>query len=421
MRAERIFVAVVLLCMSMICHAGKGGADVKIAYSADNGRYYATVSRRNETRKVGLGAEKEVLELPRDASLYTEPYSEKAYGLLFAPIEPYLKPGDRIFFSPAGFVHFCNPGALKDSRGRYLFDKYRFFRTGNLADIPEDKGISADTYLLLFGGMDYEASPTDINADCWYCHTSDLQHLNTDIKFARAENIDLGETTEGTRAGINTLRKSRDEIKFIYHLKHLDILPRTGVSASEEQFRMSIRCTADYIVHISTHSFNADIPILLEDSPDTITGKQLAGSGLLFSGAAHSFRGEGPFMAVSPQGKPLSAPLNDGLLNGAEIAQLDMSHCSMVVLAACNTASGTVSQDGIVGLQTAFKKAGVQTILMTLWSVNDTATFEFMMRFYTHLIAGKTKHEALDLARYDLMHSPDFNDPFYWAPFIMLD
>ena len=421
MRAERIFVAVVLLCMSMICHAGKGGADVKIAYSADNGRYYATVSRRNETRKVGLGAEKEVWELPRDASLYTEPYSEKAYGLLFAPIEPYLKPGDRIFFSPAGFVHFCNPGALKDSLGRYLFDKYRFFRTGNLADIPEDKGISADTYLLLFGGMDYEASPTDINADCWYCHTSDLQHLNTDIKFARAENIDLGETTEGTRAGINTLRKSRDEIKFIYHLKHLDILPRTGVSASEEQFRMSIRCTADYIVHISTHSFNADIPILLEDSPDTITGKQLAGSGLLFSGAAHSFRGEGPFMAVSPQGKPLGAPLNDGLLNGAEIAQLDMSHCSMVVLAACNTAFGTVSQDGIVGLQTAFKKAGVQTILMTLWSVNDTATSEFMMRFYTHLIAGKTKHEALDLARYDLMHSPDFNDPFYWAPFIMLD
>lgn len=126
-------------------------------------------------------------------------------------------------------------------------------------------------------------------------------------------------------------------------------------------------------------------------------------------------------MAVSPQGKPLGAPLNDGLLNGAEIAQLDMSHCSMVVLAACNTASGTVLQDGIVGLQTAFKKAGVQTILMTLWSVNDTATSEFMMRFYTHLIAGKTMHEALDLARYDLMHSPDFNDPFYWAPFIMLD
>ena len=100
MRAGRLFVAVVLLCMSMICRAGKGGADVKIAYSADNGRYYATVSRQNESEKVGLGAEKDVLGLPHDASLYTEPYSEKAYGLLFAPIEPYLKPGDRIFFSP---------------------------------------------------------------------------------------------------------------------------------------------------------------------------------------------------------------------------------------------------------------------------------------------------------------------------------
>lgn len=421
MRAGRLFVAVVLLCMSMICRAGKGGADVKIAYSADNGRYYATVSRRNESRKVGLGAEKDVLGLPRDASLYTEPYSEKAYGLLFAPIEPYLKPGDRIFFSPAGFMHFCNLGALKDSQGRYLFDKYRFFRTGNLANIHEDNGISADTYLLLFGGMDYDASPTDINADCWYCHTSDLQYLNTDVKFAGAGNIDLGETSEGTRAGISTLRRSRDEIKFIYRLQHLDILPRTGVSASEEQFRMSIRRTVDYMVHISTHSFNADIPIFPEDSPETMTAKQLAGSGLLFSGAARSLRGEGPFMAVSPQGKPLGAPLNDGLLNGAEIARLDMSHCSMAVLAACNTASGIVSQDGIVGLQTAFKMASVQTILMTLWSVNDTATSEFMMRFYTYLIAGKTKHEALDFARSDLMHSMDFSDPFYWAPFIMLD
>ena len=191
MRAERIFVAVVLLCMSMICHAGKGSADVKIAYSADNGRYYATVSRRNETRKVGLGAEKEVLELPRDASLYTEPYSEKAYGLLFAPIEPYLKPGDRIFFSPAGFVHFCNPGALKDNRGRYLFDKYRFFRTGNLADIPEDKGISADTYLLLFGGMDYEASPTDINANNHFILTLTPRFFKSIICFPKEIHIDL--------------------------------------------------------------------------------------------------------------------------------------------------------------------------------------------------------------------------------------
>ena len=131
---------------------------------------------------------------------------------------------------------------------------------------------------------------------------------------------------------------------------------------------------------------------------------------ILFSGAGHTLDGE-----------TLPYRLNDGLLYAEEIAALDMEYCSMVVLGACNTALGVVTQDGILGLQSAFKEAGAQTLLMTLWSVNDKATSEFMKRFYTYLFDGKTKHEALIRARADMMNSTDFSDPVYWAPFIMLD
>lgn len=124
---------------------------------------------------------------------------------------------------------------------------------------------------------------------------------------------------------------------------------------------------------------------------------------------------------LSSDQNSLHHPINDGLLYGAEIARMDMRNCDLVTLAACNTATGIVTQNGILGLQTAFKEAGVRSILMTLWSVNDKATAEFMKLFYTYLFAGNSKHESLELARKDFMNSPDYNHPLYWAPFILLD
>lgn len=105
MRAGRLFVAVVLLCMSMICRAGKGGADVKIAYSADNGRYYATVSRRNESRKVGLGAEKMSWGCPRCIVVHRTIFRE-SLRIAVCTYRTISETGRQNIFSPAGFMHF---------------------------------------------------------------------------------------------------------------------------------------------------------------------------------------------------------------------------------------------------------------------------------------------------------------------------
>ena len=96
-----------------------------------------------------------------------------------------------------------------------------------------------------------------------------------------------------------------------------------------------------------------------------------------------------------------------------------MRSADLVVLSACNTAKGEDSLDGILGIQRAFKRAGAGTIIMTLWKVNDKATMRFMDIFYERLSAGATKYDAFKEAQITL--SQEYRDPYYWAPFIMLD
>jgi len=81
---------------------------------------------------------------------------------------------------------------------------------------------------------------------------------------------------------------------------------------------------------------------------------------------------------------------------------LDLSSTNIVVLSACNTALGEITSEGVWGLQRAFKQAGVQTIVMSLWQVDDEATSVFM-------------------AQQRMCQHPKYSNPYYWAGFIMLD
>ena len=93
-------------------------------------------------------------------------------------------------------------------------------------------------------------------------------------------------------------------------------------------------------------------------------------------------------------------------------------------MSACQTAQGHITGDGVFGLQRGFKKAGANSILMSLWKVDDKATCLLMTEFYKNWIEeGKTKHEALELAKQTVRSHKDkgWDDPKYWAAFILLD
>ena len=99
-------------------------------------------------------------------------------------------------------------------------------------------------------------------------------------------------------------------------------------------------------------------------------------------------------------------------------------------MSACQTGLGTVGEDGVFGLQRAFKKAGAQSILMTLWSVDDNVTQKLMVEFYKGLIRGLSKYDALRNAQLQIRQMMftnqqgevcSGNNPYYWAPFVILD
>jgi len=112
--------------------------------------------------------------------------------------------------------------------------------------------------------------------------------------------------------------------------------------------------------------------------------------------------------------------IEDGILTAEEISQMNLKGTDLVVLSACMTGLGNIeTPEGAFGLQRAFKLAGVKSIVMSLWEVPDQATAKLMSIFYSNLAKGKERHESFRQAI--LLLKKEYDNPYYWAGFVMLD
>ncbi len=94
----------------------------------------------------------------------------------------------------------------------------------------------------------------------------------------------------------------------------------------------------------------------------------------------------------------------------------------MVVLSACETGTGPVWKgEGMISIARAFAFSGTRSIITTLWNINDEATKDIMVNFYSNLKKGDSKDEALQLAKLDYINSDNTRiakaHPKYWAAF----
>ena len=409
-----------------------------VEYIQDQGKYCALVYSETDPDKkhhVELCPVSELDRIDVGVEIYRGKNSVVLYDILVKPLEQYIT--KKVAFKPVGKIHFINMAALVDRRGHRLCDKYSFRRVSSTEQLPSKGQIDFNEMrVLLFGGMVYDADPERMYQNCWWIYRENFfggpngkdqnyssmgpermwltsEELRTYVYDSPGwdmNTVTLGIAEDGTRAGYDQLQYSRGEIKFIYSLKGFNIQMFTGDTALEELFKLRTRWGTPCVVHLSTHSFTLDAT----NSPFSkyFSDKELAykTTGLMFTGASHTLDGyEMPY------------EMNDGLLYAEEIALYDFSYIDLLVLSACGTALGTVTNDGVYGIQSAFKEAGAKTIVSTLWSINDKAASEFMKIFYTYMIEGDTKYEAFEKARRSMIESKDYSDPLYWAPFIMLD
>jgi len=91
-----------------------------------------------------------------------------------------------------------------------------------------------------------------------------------------------------------------------------------------------------------------------------------------------------------------------------------------VVLSCCHSGRGEIKAEGVVGIARAFMGAGARSVLVSLWTIDDEATLEFMRSFYRHLVEGRSASESLNLAMKSLRESDKYSDVKYWAPFVLI-
>jgi CHAT domain-containing protein len=114
-------------------------------------------------------------------------------------------------------------------------------------------------------------------------------------------------------------------------------------------------------------------------------------------------------------------PEEDGLLEPREILGLHLN-ADLVVLSACETAVGHLQgEEGIANLARAFLIAGSESVISSLWPIDDTYSLFLMKRFYTHLRNGVSEAEALRLSETDLLDKFGKGTPAAdWAAFTLL-
>ena len=109
---------------------------------------------------------------------------------------------------------------------------------------------------------------------------------------------------------------------------------------------------------------------------------------------------------------------NDGYLEAGEIVQLKLNS-DLVVLSSCKSGLGTIdASEGIIGMTKAFFEAGVKSVVVSLWEVNDKYTSKFMTLFYDKLGEGYDKDEAMRQAKIDFIKNYSPN-PYFWSAFIL--
>lgn len=124
-------------------------------------------------------------------------------------------------------------------------------------------------------------------------------------------------------------------------------------------------------------------------------------------------------LAFSPE-KGEHSLETDGWLNTADIYNLDLKNVRLTVLSACNTGIGKMQKgEGLMSLARGFLFAGCPSIVMSLWEVEDNAGTQIMTSFYKNLKNGKTKDEALRLAKIKYLENSNSRlaHPHYWMSF----
>ncbi len=335
------------------------------------------------------------------------------YDVVWGPLYNRLDGVQNVYFSPSGILHSLGIENLPGC------EDMNFYRLSSTRELVAHHGKGKVKQAALYGGLYYDVEPDEMETESHRYASDTRKAYQASDRSIAGDIVGRG----AAAASLPYLEGTADEVDAISMLtkeKNIKTATFTGNKGNEESFK-GLSGNDIQLLHIATHGFywneekkddNTASDIDFGEYRRSKEDKALSRSGLLMSGAENALLGS------LPNG------VEDGVLTAQEIAQLDLSSLELVVLSACETALGEVSKsEGVFGLQRGFKKAGAQSIIMSLWKVDDEATSLLMKEFYGNWLGGATKHEALEQAKAAVKAHEEkgWDNPKYWAAFILLD
>ncbi len=358
---------------------------LKVKHSRDTIYYFAIIADKKSgvPKAVFLPnsamLEKRNLKYYRNSIKFKEEDSE-SFDAYWKPIVTNLSSGiNKIYLSPDGIYNVVNLNCLKNTATKkYVIEEYDLHLVSNLKEVAKLKAkAEKDPNVIsaaLYGHPEYFANQQSNSPQTNQELQRSVGASLTDIPFT-----DLPGTETEVNQINSTLKKSN--IATDLYLK---------ADATEGELKEGIQ---PFIVHIATHGYF--IPELGANAKESMLR-----SGVVMAG-------------VNPNAE------NDGLLTAYELSSLDFSKTSLLVFSACETGLGEVKNgEGVYGLQRAAIIAGAKTVLMSLWTVDDQATKDLMVAFYTNLVQTKNKRQSLRNAQLQMLAK--YKYPYYWGPFVMV-
>ncbi|MBD2327997.1 CHAT domain-containing tetratricopeptide repeat protein [Alkalinema sp. FACHB-956] len=340
---------------------------------------------------------------------------------LMQPIRAKLNPTHKtLLISPDSHLNLIPFAALVDENNRYLVETLNISYLTSGRDLlrlpsPNTKPDSKPSAPLLLANPDYtiasassSPSPRPTGEGPGVRAAADLRSLSFDPLPGTAEEAKAiapklpGVTLLTASQATETALKQTPAPRILHIATHgffLADLPQPKLDNSRSLF-------ASRSFSEPRAGARPDVPVAIPVArPYNPNDNPLLRSGLALAGANRLNGGN---------------PNSDGILTALEASQLNLRGTELVILSACETALGDVTNgEGVYGLRRAFTLAGAQTQMISLWKVSDEGTKDLMVKYYDRLLAGTGRNQALLDTQRELLNTPQYQHPYYWASFIL--
>lgn len=336
------------------------------------------------------------------------------FELVWQPLEKELTGVKTIYFSPSGLLHRVNLAAIPISEDETLADRFNFVELGSTRQLVTPSILEkTNSEAVLFGGIQYEMDSTAIAAANFSFEKNDLASRGEAFDFSKTDSTARG----GSWAFLNYTEKEVDTLAPILTKSGLKPETRKGFAATEEAFKnVGKTGISPRVLHIATHGYFFPNPksSTKNDAADPVfktSDHPMIRSGLILAGGNQAWK----------TGKPFKPGMEDGILTAYEISQMNLANTELVVLSACETGLGDIQgNEGVYGLQRAFKIAGAKNLIMSLWQVPDFQTQELMTAFYQNWLSDKMEIPVAFRAAQKEMREK-YQHPYFWAGFVLVE